>query len=564
MSRLLPVLTAVSWLAYLFMFPWLFQQLGTLATLCALAPVVLSAWLWKRQGGMIAAVVASALSLSHLFYAYGESASALFTDIYRRFFEACLYLIAAYLVGWVSHLRDQLGKYKRVSTEAQFDRLTGLLNRASFEQKITEAIQIGEQKETMLGVLFVDLDKFKHVNDSYGHDVGDELLKQIAKVLKSTVRQADVVARLGGDEFMLLLSELQSPGAAARIAAKIVKQVAEPMMILGKEVSVGASVGVSIFPQDGTTAQELIKRADTAMYSVKASGRNHFEVNNTLMRAEEKRQKQLEKQLQVGFDNREFELFYQPQFSLKEKKLVGFEVLLRWNSDSLGLVKPGEFLPLAESIGLLLPLDRWVLRETCHQLAQWRETNIKAPIMSVNISDVQFHQADFVEFVAKAMADHRINPALIELELSERVVSKDAEYAMHTARALMDLGVGIIIDNFGSGYASVAHLQRIPFTALKVDRSCLDRLSEDQSEGALDLLEIMAFLGRKLNKRIMAEGVETAMQHDTLSRFNYDVVQGFYYDKPIHMAEAEGLLRSLTDITGLDPEPLSPSLISPR
>lgn len=547
MNVLFRIIIVGSWLAYLLGFPFLYAKYAAITTLFALIPVGLSAWRWKRQGGMIAAVIASLVSMGHLFYVLDESAAAVFSEYSRRLLEASTYLVSAYLIGWISHLRHQLKKYKRVSDEANFDSLTGLLNRSSFEQKLTTLIESSKTKQSLIGVLFVDLDKFKQVNDNYGHDIGDELLKQVARILKSSVRQADVVARLGGDEFMLILSELQSSEAAAKIAAKIVTSLSEPIKVSARDVCIGASIGVSIFPHDGKTAQELIKRADTAMYSVKASGRNHFEVNNSQIRNAEKRQKELQRQLQFGFDNREFELFYQPQFDLLSGRLVGFEVLLRWQSETLGLVKPGEFLPLAESIGLLLPLDRWVLRETCHQLAKWRDKGIEPPIMSLNISDIQFNQNDFVEFVAKAIADYRIDPKYIELELSERVISQDARRAQKTARALMNLGVGLILDDFGLGYASLSHLQRIPFTALKVDRSCLDKLHEDRTDRTQTLLEIIVFLGHKLGKRVMAEGVEAEFQHRLLVQLEYDVVQGFYYDKPVHMNEAEKLLGILPD-----------------
>ncbi|MCA9837569.1 MAG: EAL domain-containing protein [Trueperaceae bacterium] len=527
---------------YLFSFALLFRYLNINAAFVALIPIALAAWTWQRRGGLISAALLSFISLSYFFYLLGESGGAVFHNLPRRGLEIGSYIVVALLVGYMSYLHKQLRAYKHVSDKAKYDPLTGLLNRLSFEKQLELTIKESERKDSLLGVLFVDLDRFKQVNDNYGHDVGDALLKHVAKVLKSVVRQGDTVARLGGDEFMLLLGDLSSTDAAAKVAAKIVQTISKPTTIMGKEVDIGASVGISMYPEDGQHAHELIKSADTAMYAVKASGRNRFEIKNAEMRESETRKKQLEKALQYGFDNHEFKLAFQPQLDIASGKLLGFEVLLRWENSDFGLVKPGEFLPLAESIGLLIPLDRWAIREACHQLASWHGAkNVK---ISVNVSAAQFKQADFIEFVARTLVEFRLKPQQLELELAESIIYQDFEQILSCTQALADLGIGLVLDEFGAGKASLSQLLSLPFSTFKLSKEHVKDLVRSQKARAY--AEITAYLAKTLNKGLLAEGVDTPEQHAILGRMGYQGAQGLYYDKPVPQEAAEKYLQGLT------------------
>ncbi len=537
---LMRLLTFTLGFTYLVAFSFIFKQLDLNTLFLAIIPIMFCAWLWQKRGGFIATFIFSFIGYSYLYYLLEGTQMSAFTDIPRRLLEIISYLVVVSIVGHISHLQRQLKSYKQVSDKAQFDPLTGLLNRSSFEQKLEGLIQLNQAKKSLMGVLFVDLDRFKHVNDTYGHDVGDALLKHVAKVLTSVVRKGDVVARLGGDEFMLLLSDLQSSQAATKVASKIIETVSKPVTILGKEVDVGASVGISIYPNDGEHAKDLIKSADSAMYAVKASGRNDFELRSPEMRQQEGRQKQLEKEILLGFDNQEFELMLQPQLNLSTGHLVGFETLLRWQSPSLGLVEPSEFLPLAESIGLLVSLDRWVLNETCSQLAKWRKLGLQNMKMSVNISAIQLKQADFLPFVTRTLAQYRIDPNMLEFELSEKAVIANSDSLFKLASALEAVGVVLAIDGF-AGELSLNAFQDIPFQAIKLDRQCLHAY-EARPEKVRKTLELIAYLAQMFSKRLMAEGVETSQQHRLLTEYGYSFAQGYYYAKPIMISEAEQFL----------------------
>lgn len=527
---------------YLMGFSYGYTYLGFNVVFLAFIPIALAAWTWQRQGGLISAGLFFLVNLSYFYYLFGESSAAVMETLPKHLLELAAYGVIAYLLGTIAYLRMQLKTHKQASDKAKFDPLTGLLNRSSFEKQLEGYIALSSQTEMMMAVLFVDLDKFKQVNDSYGHDVGDALLKQVAKILKSTLRQGDLVARLGGDEFMLLLSHLQSTESVAKVAEKIVKSLSNPLTVLGKEVEIGASVGISLFPEDGTTAQELIKSADIAMYTVKTSGRNRYELKNAEMRKRENRRKQLEKELRSGLDKHDFELLFQPQIDASLGTLVGFEALLRWQNTQMGIIKPSEFLPLAESIGLLLPLDRWALREACHHISRWRYKSPGNIRIAVNVSAVQFRQADFVDFLAQTLAEFRLEPSRLELELSETVLASDPEASRATAKALKNLGVALLIDDFGSGNAAIGHLQGLDFSGLKLGIDCVKGLPH--SKEAYNLAKMTAFLAHSFHKRLSVGTVESKEQHKILTNLGCEVLQGFYYAKPVSAGEAEKYLQT--------------------
>lgn len=545
------VAVAVLWLSYVVSFPWLFTVFGSDASLFALIPIAASSWAGALRGGIASAIAATLILSGQLYYVLDESAAQLLAELRSHYDDPLWFLLMGAITGKLVDLQRELKTYKRATSEAQYDPLTGLLNRSSFVERLNKIMMLSDRKEMLAGVLFVDLDKFKYVNDTYGHDIGDELLKQVARVLKQSVRQDDIVARLGGDEFMLVLSQLKDPAAATVVAGKIVKTLNTPFKIHGKDINIGASVGISIYPDDGATAEELVKAADTAMYSVKASGKNRYELKTSEARAKEARRQDFEKQLQFGFDNREFELFFQPQVVLKTRKLRGFEVFLRWRSKELGLVTPAEFLPLAETAGLLQPLDHWALRESCHQLATWYRAGYKPVKLAVNISAIQFNQPDFVQRVEKALKDYDLNPAWLELELTEAALAGDSEGALKKLQVLAKLGVSLTLDNFGSGYTSIEVLTRLPVKLLKIDKRFTRKLNSSAlkvTQGSSPdrrVVEAICALGQKLGRHVMAEGIETSTQNTIITELGCVMGQGYYYAKPMNAGAAQKHLSKL-------------------
>ncbi len=546
-----PILVIFLWLAYVFGFSYLYSDLGAKTTLLAIIPVMFSASLWKRVGGVAAAIFGATLSVGLLFYADGESFNFLSTSLQDRLADLALYLTSGLLVGWVAHLNYELRKFKTKTKKAQYDPLTKLLNRASFSARLKSIINRSTQKNVKVGILFVDLDKFKYVNDTYGHDVGDGLLKQVANILRSSIRQGDVVGRLGGDEFLIAITDLKSPKAAELVADKIVKALNSPFKIMSKEVNISGSVGISIFPDDGNDVEELIKSADASMYSVKNSGKNSYELKNHEIRAKEERQSRFEKLLQYGFDNNEFELYYQPQIEFSNKHLRGFEVLLRWKNTELGVVTPDEILPAANAMGMLLSLDRWVLREASYQLASWFRKGYKPVKIAMNISEIQFQHSDFVKNIASAIEDFDLNPNWLELEITESVLLRDLDKSKEILLELSELGIGLVLDNFGQGFLPIEALQKMPLSILKIDRGLLKEILPDQTGyDKRKLLEALGDLGHKFDKKIMISGVETKYQHSLAEKLGFEFGQGYLYSRPLEAKKAQAYLKPIKNQAG--------------
>lgn len=529
------------WLGFLAGFSYAYLALGSTATLLAVIPVMFTASLWKRRGGVGAAIVASILSIGMLFYKNDESFRFLETSILSRIVDFSFYFLAGLSVGWVSHLNSELKKYKTKTKKAQYDPLTKLLNRSSFVSILKNIMSKAQLSNTKAAVLFVDLDKFKQVNDTYGHDVGDELLKQVANILRSSVRQGDHVGRLGGDEFLIAISDIKSTKVAEVVAEKIVKALNSPFMIMSKEINISGSVGIGIYPDDGVKPEELIKIADASMYTVKQSGKNNYSVKGEQLKADAEKRSRFERLLQYGFDNNEFELYYQPQIEYKNKTLRGFEVLMRWRNEELGIVKPDEILPVAKSLGLLLVLDRWVLREATYQLASWFRKGFKPVKIAINVSEIQFRNADFVKNIATAINDFDLNPEWLEFEVTEAALLDDLGFAIEVLNELSALGVGLVLDGLGGGYLPIKALQDMPISIYKTDRDLLKITSSDSKE--LVLIEAMAYLSKKLGKKIMISGVETKYQHSLVEKLNCEYGQGFLYSRPLDAKKAQKYLK---------------------
>jgi diguanylate cyclase (GGDEF)-like protein len=540
-----PLSTVAAWLLYLFGFSALQPVLGQNVGLLALVPVLLTAWFWGRWGGLVASLTALGVTLSLWYYQLGESAPQVLADPRARLLELALFLVAGIVTGLASSFYKQLAAQRRVSHQAQYDTLTGLLNRKSFEETLSGMIENAKTRDGLLAVLFVDLDKFKQVNDIYGHDIGDELLKAVARQLRSSVRDGDAVARLGGDEFMIVLSGIREPEAATVVADKIVKSLSTPFRIRGKELHISASVGISLFPDDGHDVETLVKSADTTMYAVKATGKNHYKIKTANTRIEESQRHELEKMLELAIDKNEYELFFQPQVELRSHQVLGFEVLLRWRSPSLGLVTPSDFWTVAEQAGLLPTLSHWVLRESCHQLATWQRAGYRPFKLIVNIAAQHFAQKEFVSHVEKAVRENGLKARWLELEFAERTLTLDAKDAEATLGRLEQLGIGIVLDDFGTSLSSIVNLQRFPISALKIDGKFARKLGELSSEGQSDalLIEAVCTLGQKFGKQVIAEGIETRPQHEAVLALGCYAAQGYYYAKPMSANDVEAMLK---------------------
>ena len=451
-------------------------------------------------------------------------------------------------VGTVVSLRRQVRTHRDAAGRAQYDPLTGLLNRVALEARLGEWIGHGREngRPAMFAVLFVDLDRFKVINDTYGHDVGDRLLAAIARLLREHVREDDLVARLGGDEFVVAMPGLRDRHTAGAIASKLVSLLAAPIEAAGKSLTVSASIGIAVFPADGEDVATLITSADEAMYAVKSGGKNSFVYSDLRLRDRQARRLEIEQRLRMAVADHRLHVAYQPQIDLTTGSIVAFEALLRWDDDVLGKVSPGEFVPIAEEAGLIVPIGLWLLREACFQARSWDADGHTAIGLAVNVSTLQFRQADFVDQVEAALRDSRLPAERLEVEVTESVLIDQFDVAVQALRRLHRLGVRTALDDFGTGYSSLAYLQRLPINALKIDRSfvsCLALTSTGRAGSAVPIVDAIAAMGRTLGKTVVAEGVETAAQARYLQRIGVDHAQGFHFGRAVAPTEAHRLVQ---------------------
>ncbi len=419
------------------------------------------------------------------------------------------------------------------------DGLTKLPNRLLLEDRMGQAIANAQRSRSLCAVLFVDLDRFKAVNDTLGHFVGDELLKGVADRLQAAVRSADTVSRLGGDEFVVLLQGV-SQDDAARVAGKIVESLAQPFRILAHEMVVTPSIGISMFPHHGQNARTLIVNADAAMYNAKRSGRNNFQFFSDDTATCLPERMEMENDLRHALVRGEFELHYQPSVNVVSNETVGMEALLRWHHPQKGLIMPGDFIPLAEETGLIIPIGAWVLQEACRQTKAWHDKGLPKVRVAVNISAIQFHQKNLLECVAQALKKSGLAPQYLEVEITESVVMQKASEAIVTLEQLARMGVHISIDDFGTGYSSLSYLKRFPLHTLKIDRSFVRDLSESADDAAI--VSAIIAMAHSLRLKVVAEGVETRDQLRLLHALGSDEYQGYYRSKPVAAAEFERVL----------------------
>jgi diguanylate cyclase (GGDEF)-like protein len=440
-------------------------------------------------------------------------------------------------------LRQRSQELEEVNRELAYrafhDALTGLPNRLMLRDRLGQAIARAQRNGTALAVLFIDLDRFKVINDTLGHRIGDVVLHAVAARISGQVRKTDTVAREGGDEFLVLLEEVGSAQSAARVAAKLLHSLDQPHQIEGQTLHCSGSIGVAMYPQDGNSAEELIKYADAAMFDSKGDGRNqvHFFSEESWARLSQRFT--LEAELRTAIDEGQFIIHYQPQVELAGNRISGAEALIRWRHPQRGLVAPLEFIPLAEELGLIVPIGDWVLDRVCAQMKEWLQRFGWSPSVSVNISARQLQLHDFAQRVEEILSRHQLPPQLLELELTEHSLMQQHDRASQLLSGLKQQGVRLVLDDFGTGYSNLMTLFSMPFDRLKIDRSFVIGIEDDVPSRAL--IDMILGLARQLHLQVVAEGVETRAQQELLADLGCEFVQGYLYAAPLPVCDFEAM-----------------------
>jgi len=425
---------------------------------------------------------------------------------------------------------------------AEHDFLTGLPNRLLLNDRLTQAIASSRRYQKKVAVLFLDLDGFKHINDSLGHPIGDKLLQSIAKRLMNCVREADTVSRSGGDEFVVLLSSVERSDDVAITARRMLQELAQPHRFEGHDLHVTASIGVSIYPDDGQDAETLIKTADIAMYQAKENGRQSFQFFKPAMNVRAVERQSMEEGLRHALELGEFTLHYQPKVNVSTGDITGAEGLIRWTHPTRGPVSPAQFISVAEDCGLIPSIGKWVLREACTQAAAWLKTGLSLGTMAVNISAMEFRQGGFLEGIFAILEDTGLDPRFLELELTESVLMKNTGSTESILAKLRARGVQLAIDDFGTGYSSLSYLRKFPVDALKIDQSFVRQITTAPNETAI--VTAMISMGRSLKLRVIAEGVETQEELAFLQTHQCEQAQGYYFSRPVVAEQFAQLLKS--------------------
>lgn len=439
--------------------------------------------------------------------------------------------------GTVVDITERKRYAAQLEYQATHDVLTGLPNRSLFVDRMEQALRSAERDARGVALAFVDLDQFKLVNDSLGHEIGDRLLTEVAERLVECVRDADTVARLGGDEFVLLCTHRHEEQEISRMMHRVLECISRPWLTPLGEFNIGCSIGISLYPRDGRTVDALLKSADSAMYKAKALGRNNFQFYTPELNQRAAERFELENNLRRALERDEFVLQYQPRVDMASGAIVGVEALIRWRSPTEGLILPGRFIPIAEETGLILAIGEWVLRTACAQGVRWQQQGMRPVVISVNISPRQFQQERMVARIAAILEETGLAPQWLELELTETLIMQDAERFAAMLNDLKALGIGIAVDDFGTGYSSLSYLKRFPVDQLKIDQSFVRDLATDPDDATL--VRAIISLGHALNLRVVAEGVETKQQLDFLRANGCDEIQGYYLAHPTNPEDYE-------------------------
>lgn len=444
----------------------------------------------------------------------------------------------SHYIGFFKDLTESLAAKHRIEEMAFSDALTGLPNRVAFQERLEQALVMAKKSQQTLGVLFVDLDRFKTINDSLGHLFGDQVLVDVSERLKRCLRQGDSAARVGGDEFVLLVHQADARGAEA-LARRVMASLNEGFSINDFDFTISASIGIALYPQDGDNLSDLIKNADSAMYNAKEGGRSDFRFYQKQMNVGLLNRMKIEHALRRALKDSLFELYYQPQIHVPTGEMMGVEALIRWNDPELGPISPAQFIPIAEESGLIVGVGQWVLEEACRQAAIWQKAGFNFST-SINVSALQFQQPDFVEKVSAALITHVLPASCIKLELTETCLIRDAEETLRRLQALDSLGVGLEIDDFGTGYSSLSYLKRFPISRLKIDQSFIADVPND--DAATSIVRAVIQMANALNLEIIAEGVETKEQSDFLLSADCDFAQGYLFSRPVPSADIDHFL----------------------
>jgi diguanylate cyclase (GGDEF)-like protein len=435
-----------------------------------------------------------------------------------------------------------LAMAQQMAHSAEHDFLTGLPNRMLLNDRVGQAVALAKRHMRKVAVLFLDLDGFKHINDSLGHPVGDKLLQSIAIRLVDCVRGSDSVSRQGGDEFVVLLLDLEHAEDAAVTARRILEAVALPHCIDQHDLHVTASIGVSVYPDDGSDADTLIKNADTAMYQAKENGRRSFQFFKPAMNVRAVERQFIEEGLRRALEQRELVLHYQPKVNLMTGAITGAEALIRWTHPTRGPIAPVDFIPVAEECGLILPIGAWVLREACVQARTWMDAGLPVTSMAVNVSAMEFRDKNFLEGLFATLRETGLDPSFLELELTESVLMKRVEFTASILQALRKRGVLVAVDDFGTGYSSLSYLRKFPVDALKIDQSFVRQISTAGDDTAI--VKAIIGMARSLKLRVIAEGVETLEEVAFLRAYRCDEAQGYYFSRPVPAQQFAMLLRN--------------------
>ena len=438
-----------------------------------------------------------------------------------------------------NHLIRERALYAEISRLARQDALTGLPNRTLLLDRVVAAIASAQRRQHKLAVVFLDLDRFKHVNDSLGHGVGDRLLRSVAARLTGAVRASDTVSRQGGDEFLILLSEVQHGEDVAVAAGKLVAALAQPHRVGEHELFVTASLGIAVYPEDGEDAETLIKNADVAMYYVKDHGRDDHQFFTAEMNARIVERQALEGNLRRALERREFRLYYQPKVDLASGRMIGAEALIRWQHPVRGLLQPQRFVPVAEDSGLIVPIGQWVLHEACRQAREWQGARLEPVPIAVNISALEFRSKGFLDGVRRTLDETGLDPGFLELELTESVLMESVDSTGEVLRELKAMGLRLAVDDFGTGYSSLSYLMQFPIDALKVDQSFVREIAREQGS---PIITAVISMGKSLNQRVIAEGVETLAQAEFLRAHRCEEAQGFHFWRPMVADQFAALL----------------------
>jgi diguanylate cyclase (GGDEF)-like protein len=414
---------------------------------------------------------------------------------------------------------------------AHHDALTGLPNRTMLVERLSHSMAYAQRQNRFVAVLFLDLDRFKVINNTLGHTVGDDLLKTVGTRLQSTIRATDTVARSGGDEFIMVLGDLSGPGDLIAASKAICGAFEQPFQIDGDELFVTSSIGVSVYPRDGNDVDTLIKNADAALYQAKDRGRNNVQYYTADLHQAALRKMSLENEMRKSIDRVEFVVHYQPLVGLRAGAVVGFEALVRWRHSAFGLMMPDDFIPVAEESGLILPLGEMVLRMACEQQKAWSKAGFAHKRVTVNISARQFQQLDLAASIRKILTETGIEPSGLEIELTESLLMKDVQGSLATLRQLKEMGISLSIDDFGTGYSSLGYLKNFPIDGLKIDRTFVRDITADRYDAAISAAIVA--LARSLDMHVIAEGVETEQQLAQLRRLGCDTAQGFLFGQPL-------------------------------